>query len=285
MKPILHTMLVVTMAVTACSPADPQASPPTGSSEQTLTVDGRERMYRVFRPKGLAEPAPLVLVLHGWGFSAQQAEQDYGWNALAAKHRFVVVYPEGVGASWNAGGDCCGPAADDDVDDVAFITELVDHLHDAEMVDPRRLFVAGFSNGGALAYTLACATDRFAAIGTVAASQVGDCERPRPTSVFHVHGTADTIVRFDGAPAVMPGALAVPSLVKTWRKINECTTPEVARRGTVKTSAADCADGREVTLVLVAEEAHTWPGHADSSSDWDATAAMWRMFSRQSTEP
>ena len=143
--------------------------------------------------------------MHGWGFTAEQIERDYGWNVLAEKHGFVAVHPEGVGLSWNAAGACCGPAADNGVDDVAFVTAMVARLTRALPIDDERIYVAGMSNGGVLAYALACRTSLFAAIGVVAGTQVGQCDEPRPTSVMHVHGLADAIVRFDGGPAVVPG--------------------------------------------------------------------------------
>ena len=80
---------------------------------------------------------------------------------------------------------------DSGVDDVAFITAMVERLKRALPIDDRRVYAAGMSNGGVLAYALACRTSLFAAIGVVAGTQVGRCEDPRPTSVIHVHGLAD----------------------------------------------------------------------------------------------
>lgn len=248
------------------------------TSVLSLDIDGQPREFRVFRPERLQEPAALVVMIHGWGFTAEQIERDYGWNDLAERHQFVVAYPQGVGLSFNAAGDCCGPAADANVDDVAFITALVEHLRRVLPIDGKRIYAAGMSNGGVLAYALACRTSLFAAIGVVSGTQVGTCEEPRPTSVIQVHGLADDIVRFDGGQAVVPGARPILRVVAAWRRINECATPESSRRGPVVTIRTRCAGGREVTLVTINGEGHTWPGHAGSTAPWDATAELWRFF-------
>ncbi len=254
---------------------------PPGASVQAIEIDGEPRVFRVYRPKGLSAHAPLVLVVHGWGFTAEQIERDYGWNELAERQNFVVVHPEGIGLSWNAAGACCGPAADNGVDDVAFVTAMVARLTRALPIDDQQVYVAGMSNGGVLAYALACGTSLFAAIGVVAGTQVGRCDEPRPTSVIHVHGLADDIVRFDGGPAVVPGAQAVPRVLANWRRISSCHDPQESRRGPVVTARAACADDREVTLVTIQGEGHTWPGRAGSTAPWDATTEVWRFFSSQ----
>jgi polyhydroxybutyrate depolymerase len=283
-KLALVSSLAAVVLATGCGPTTSPGSTkvPVGATVQTVAIDGEPRAFRVYRPKGLSTSAPLVIVLHGWGFTAEQIEHDYGWNDVAELHRFVVVHPEGVGLSWNAAGDCCGPAADSGVDDVAFITGMVERLKRVLPIDDRRIYAAGFSNGGVLAYALACRTSLFAAIGVVAGTQVGGCEDPRPTSVIHVHGMADSIVRFDGGRAVVPGARPVSQVMAYWRRANQCQKPNQSRRGPVVTVRAGCADDREVTLVTIDDEGHFWPGRAGSLAPWDATEELWKMFSRHS---
>ena len=281
--PLLALILpLVAVAMSAgCTAGAPQnvSMVPGETSVQTIEIDGEPREFRVFRPEKLQDAAPLVVMIHGWGFTAEQIERDYGWNDVAKKHQFVVAYPQGVGLSFNAAGDCCGPAADNDVDDLAFMTAMVERLTKALPIDDDRVYAAGMSNGGVMAYSLACRTSLFAAIGVVAGTQVGGCREPRPTSVIQVHGLADTIVRFDGGPAVVPGAQPVSRVVANWRRITMCQEPERSRRGPVTTARAECADNREVTLVTIDGEGHTWPGHAGSTAPWDATTELWKFFS------
>lgn len=283
---LLLALVLTTGAAAGCGRpvATTPAAIPQGSSLQTIDVDGTTRQFRVYRPARLSGPTPLVLVLHGWGFTAAQIERDYGWNDVADKHRFVVVYPQGLERSWNAAGACCGPAAERQVDDVAFITTMIDRLSQALPVDDQRIYAAGMSNGGVFAYALACRTTHFAAISAVAATQVGACQRPRPTSVLHVHGLADPLVRYNGSAAIVPGAQPVPVVVGRWLRINRCQPPQQSRDGRVAIGRAACAHDREVMLVVIAGEGHTWPGRAGSRAPWDTTGEVWTFFSRHSLQ-
>src|SRR5438552_2543522 len=173
---------------------------PLPSVGRTLSAGGRERSYRLYRPRSVeaGRPAPLVVVLHGGFGSAGQAEQAYGWDDLADRHGFLVAYPDGVGRSWNAGW-CCGAARTHAVDDVGFVGGLVAEIAAGDGVDPRRVFAAGVSNGGMLAYRIACdSPGLLAAIGVVAGTMVCDCLQPRSVSLLHIHGLEDRSVPFWG---------------------------------------------------------------------------------------
>lgn len=243
-----------------------------GSTMHTTTFGGLDRSYRVYIPDGVATPAPLVVMLHGGFGSAGQAERAYGWNELADTAKFVVAYPDGVGRAWNVGG-CCGRPGRENVDDVGFINAVVDEVGNNVNIDRARVFATGISNGGMMAYALACNTDTFAAIGPDAATQLDACAAPRPTSVMHIHGTADRSVRYDGQPgggvAHIDGPL-VADLNAFWRNVDRCAPPEVSSDGSVTTSRAECADGRGVTLVTVDGGGHEWPAFA--------TDTLWQFF-------
>jgi len=274
----LAIALVAACLATGCG-RPPMSDPiPKGASVQRISVDGQDRTFRMFHPENLREPAPLVVMMHGWGFTAEHAQTHYGWDDVAANEEFVVAYPLGVGDSWNAGGGCCGPAEQGGVDDVAFITEMIERLQDMLPIDDRRIYAAGMSNGGVMAYALACRMPMFAAIGAVAATQLGECDSPHRTSVIHVHGLADPIVTYDGKAGLFAGTPAVPTVVGNWRRIDDCAKPETTRRPPVTMTRTRCADDREVTLVAIEGEGHTWPGHDGSRAPWDATTELWRMF-------
>ena len=109
-----------------------------GSTEGTLrTADGRDRTYHLYVPPNLepGTPVPLLVALHGGTGWGTQFEQNSGFDQLADRYGFIVVYPDGVGVgrngtalrTWNGGG-CCGPAARQEVDDVGFIRQLVEQL-------------------------------------------------------------------------------------------------------------------------------------------------------------
>jgi polyhydroxybutyrate depolymerase len=268
--------------------ADPGQPLPSGASSQRLVVDGLERSYRAYRPPDLTDPAPLVLVLHGGGGSAAQAEVTFGWTELAQREGFVVVHPEGVRRTWNTDGGCCGRAAAQDVDDVAFLTEVVEAIARRVTVDPDRVFVTGMSNGAMMSYTLACATDVFAAIAPVAGTMLVDCREPSPVSVFHLHGTADTSVRMDGEAGAGPASVDGPPIadvVDFWRRVDGCLEPSEVSAGPVLRSVSGCDGGRSVELVTVEGAGHQWPGAEVSRPaadapfpDLDASEDIWRFF-------
>lgn len=284
----LAVSCLVLAACDAGQDAESSSGLSVGTSVQRLDVGDDERSYRVHRPTSPeAEPA-LVLVLHGGGGSARQAEESYGWTALADREGFLVVHPQGLHHTWNTGGGCCGRAAEQAVDDVAFLTAVVDDVARRTTVDMGRVFVTGMSNGAMMSYTLACSTDVFAAIAPVAGTMLADCTDPAPVSVFHLHGTADTSVRMDGEPGEGPAMVdgrPVEDVVAFWRAVDGCLAPTDVTAGPVHRSVSGCSDGRSVEFVTVDGAGHQWPGSSVVRAaadppypDLDATENIWRFF-------
>lgn len=285
-------------------PPNPVVSVSPGTSTHTLLVDGRQRTYRLYRPASLTPtgPVPLVVMLHGALGTGEQAESSYGWNAEADRSGFVVAYPDGTNRSWAVSPDCCGPPARDGVDDVGFIRQLVESVAGLVPLDRTRVYATGISNGGMLAYRLACDTTLFAAIGPVAATQLGPCPDPAPISVIHIHGTADRTVPYGGGPGqrdnggtgrnpVKLDGPPTPELIARWRTLDSCTAPTSSHTGAVTTSSATCPQGRGVDLVTVEGAGHQWPGAPGPgpgarrlfdldppAAAPDATATIWRFF-------
>ncbi|MFY1699676.1 MULTISPECIES: alpha/beta hydrolase family esterase [unclassified Solwaraspora] len=287
-------------------PTDPTGPggtpPPAGSSAQEITVDGYARTYRVYRPANLPTdgPVPLVVMLHGLLGSGEQAESWYGWNSAADAGGFVVAYPDSRNRAWAVSPECCGVSARDGVDDTAFVAAVVESLRGRLPVDPRRTYVAGISNGGMLAYRLACDTSIFAAVVAVSSTMLGDCPAPEPISVLHIHGTADETIPYTGGPGRWDGAgrdgvpgtvdgPPVPDLAQRWRQIDQCAAPRTSTEGTVTTVTASCPEGRAVTLITIAGAGHQWPGSRQRpagrllgldrpATELDATATGWQFF-------
>jgi polyhydroxybutyrate depolymerase len=264
-----------------------------GKSTQTVASGGRVRTFHLYRPPGLASPAPLVVMLHGGFGSGTQAEGAYGWDAEADAHHFLVAYPDGVNHAWNVGGGCCGTPAGSGVDDSAFIAAMVTQLRGELSLDPARLYATGISNGGMLAYHLACTSKLFAAIGPDSATQLGPCPAPAAVSVIHIHGTADHNIPYDGGPGTGPARIdgpSVASVISAWRTTDHCAAPSRTVAGVVTTSMAACADARAVELITIAGAGHQWPGgvshpaeerllHLDPpSSALNATDVIWNFF-------
>lgn len=250
-----------------------------------LTVGGRERRYLLRLPPSTKGPLPLVLNFHGWLESAALQEKLSFMTEAAAARGMAVVYPEGLGESWNAGG-CCGLAWETRVDDVAFVRALVRELTGTLCVDARRIFAAGMSNGALFSDRLACeASDVFAAIAPVAGTEsLPSCRPPRAVPVMAFHGTWDFVVPYRGLGG-FPGAL---ELSARWAERDGCASPAARRvyeRGDTRCDAADrCRGGTEVVLCTVERGGHTWPGGAivphlgHTTSDLDATEAMLDFF-------
>lgn len=266
-----------TAAPTAAS-ITPGAPLSAGHSVRAVTVDGAERTFRVYRPERLAEPAPLVLVFHGFGGEAAQMVSATGWPDVADEGGAVVVFPEGVGRSFNGGG-CCGEADGNAVDDVAAALAMIDDVSAAASIDADRVYSTGFSNGGYMSYRLACETDRFAAIAPVAGSRLVPCESPEPTSLLHIHGLADQRVPAQGETrdgVVIP---PVEDVVSDWRQALDCgpATESTGADGELRRTSTTCPDGRAVDLVTLESFAHSWPQATDGL---DATTAAWDFFSQ-----
>src|SRR5437763_11962372 len=140
----------------------------------SLAVDGLKRSYFVHVPAKIdaGRPAAVIVALHGATMNAPMMSWFTGLNEKADEAGFIVVYPNGTGShaslTWN-GGNCCGPAMQNNIDDVSFIRTMLDELSRTLPVDPDRVFATGMSNGAVMADRLASElADRFAAIAPVA---------------------------------------------------------------------------------------------------------------------
>lgn len=269
-----------------------------GTTEGALEVDGIERTYRLHVPDGIGDgPAPLVVALHGGGGSADQFAGENGLEELADEEQFVVVHPDGSEGgrlglqTWNAG-DCCGPAADGDVDDVGFVRALVEELGAELPIDPDRVYALGHSNGAMLSYRLACeAADVFAAIGSQAgALGVDTCAPAQPVAFLHVHGTADTNVPLEGGIGSGVAGVSFRSTIgsiETLVAAQGCDDEPVDAiddaNPDLSTSTWSCPGGAEVQLALVDSGAHGWFGgpradRRDGPAGVDSTALIWTFL-------
>lgn len=284
-------------AATERPPALIQAGASTGSIE----VKGVSRSFRLYIPNSLqaSQPAALVIALHGGLGSPEQFRQSSRFDEAAEAHGFAAVYPEGIGRTWN-GGRCCGQAAREDIDDVAFIAALIDYLSGQLDVDPARIFAAGHSNGGIMAFRLACElSEEIAAIVAVAGSlEIGSCTPTRPVAVLAIHGDADLNHPLEGGTG--PNSIAgVPfnSLaysMEALRTANACSAgTDTSREGAVTTTVwQGCRPGGDTSQKIIAGASHAWPGATRAGSlpageptrALDATEEVWRFFEAHGRE-
>lgn len=192
----------------------------------SVRAGGLERTYRVFVPDRPQEKAPVVLVFHGGFGTGAGAAALTGFDAQAARRGFIAVYPDGIGRTWNAG-PCCGPADRLGVDDIGFVSSLLNKLARQHSIDRRRIYATGISNGGLFSYALACnLSGRIAAAAPVASTLNTECAPSRPVSILHIHGLDDQNLPFAGGDGPR-GFLDVdwPSAqagIDRWRELNAC---------------------------------------------------------------
>jgi len=258
----------------------------------TLHTGGLDRTFDVHVPASYdaTRPTPIVLDFHGYTSNAQQEALLSGMNTKADAAGFIAVHAQGTGASpsWNAGA-CCGEAASNKVDDIGFVNAILDDLESELCVDEHRIYATGMSNGGFLSHRIGCEmSDRVAAIAPVAGVLgVPTCAPARPMPVMHFHGTADTLVPYDGNASM--GFPAVLDTFHGWATRDGCTgEPSVTFQKGDSTcqTYATCAGGAEVTLCTVTDGGHTWPGGfaipglGKTTTDLSATDAMWSFFEK-----
>jgi len=168
---------------------------------------------------------PLVIALAGKGVAVADFQRWAGFDAVADREGFVVVYPDAVEKEWSYGRPIVQPmpgVAGQTVDDVGFIARLLGELITRKIVDPARVYVVGSSRGGYLTYTLACAmSDRIAAaaayIATMTEFQREDCRPARPVPLMVIAGTDDPANPYAGWRGLRGRLLSVTDTLEFWR--------------------------------------------------------------------
>jgi len=282
-----------------------------GDHTFTLKHGGRERSYIVHVPPNAAQPAAVVISLHGGGGNAAAHQAYVRTDALADREGFVVVYPNGTGPTaaaklltWNAG-TCCGYAQAHDVDDVGFVAALLDDLAARTPIDAKRVFATGMSNGAMMSYRLGAERpDRIAAIAPVAGAMVFAGAIRQPVPVLHIHSVDDPRALYAGGwgppfPMTQQRVLhpAVEATLARWAKANRCQGEPRAAEPIHGTGAAASHTATPVAWAGCAAPlrhwkltgaGHVWPGGqpktltrilGPGTDVIDANEEIWRFFS------
>ncbi|MFN8563505.1 MAG: alpha/beta fold hydrolase [Anaerolineae bacterium] len=257
-----------------------------------------DRFYNVYIPFGysdLGDPVALVIVMHGAGGSGAGTESFTGFDLLADREHFVVVYPDGVNNGWND--DRVGNPGISAVDDVRFLDRIVDFMTHSLNIDPLRVYAAGYSMGGMMSYRVGCELPQhFAAVASVASTMpiylIDNCTDTPPVPVLVFEGTDDPVVPWMGIPG---GYLSAAQTIGFWRDHNACTgslsveiLPDIVADDytvVMRQQVSECA--ADIVLYGVYFGGHTWPGHpidtqirlGQTSRDIDATGLIWEFFS------
>lgn len=263
-------------------------------SNGVIVSSGEKREYVLYVPRSYdgSKRVPLVISLHGAGGWPVQQLQLSGWNRLAEREGFLVVYPAGIAGFgpriWHTSGSRA-------TRNVRFISDLIDKLEREYAIDRERIYVNGLSNGGGMSFVLSCTiSHRIAAVGLVSSAQMVPwtwCTDRRPVPMIAFHGTADRMAPYDGGASWIGPVpfLSIPKFAAGWARRNGCAPVAVETRPAADVTRREygqCTGGAAVVLYTLHGGGHVWPGGAPlpawfagpDSGTVDATREMWAFF-------
>jgi polyhydroxybutyrate depolymerase len=270
-------------------------------SNGRIDIDGQTRSYVVYEPDSYNtnERTALVLSLHGFSDWPMHHMRMSGWNHIADKEGFIVVYPMGTGfpLRW----DAYATTQEDGTPnaDLEFLRSLIAEMQDSYNIDRQQIFVNGLSNGAGMTQLLACSLgEKITAVGGVAGFYMfpwAQCEAKNPIPAMLFHGTGDEIVPYFGGFYERTGENfpVLPEFAENWAARNGCdlqasetqVSPSVTR-----SVYNNCDAGADVALYTIENGGHSWPGGCclpkwivgETTQEIDASALMWAFYQEQS---
>lgn len=262
----------------------------------SIMSGGISRSYRLYIPSiynASNPPCPLIINMHGYTSNASQQQSYTNFMPIADTANFLMVYPQGTldnnGITfWNAG------VNNGLVDDLGFLSNLIDTLSTQYNINPNRVYSTGFSMGGFMSHVLACAlNNKIAAIASVSGTFFTYQFPYTPNKtvpIMHIHGTADGTVPY----AQGGNMIGVDNTINFWVNNNNCnTTPvftSVPNTSTTDNSTAEHylytnnGNTTPVEFYKIIGGEHTWPGAINFGSttnqDVKASKEIWRFFNQ-----
>jgi polyhydroxybutyrate depolymerase len=308
------------ISATAGGPAN-QPVPAPGNHNETLVLGtGAKKMTRTFTvhvPPGFdgKSKVAVVFMLHGAGGSGEGAISQTGWDVKSDHEGFIAVFPDGTSSHptlpakfltnprlWNDGSGR-GAIGVDKVDDLGFISAMIDFLEASYAADPSRIYCTGFSNGASMTFSVGLnLANRIAAIAPVAGHfWESEQQLTYPVPLLYIVGTDDPLNPLGGGKVKLPWETVenrppVEDSLKEWERMLECG-PEVqtARsKGVLEVAYDQCAKGGEVEYYRVTGLGHIWPGGKSRLSEkWvgkpsdalNATDVIWEFFKAHPRTP
>ena len=263
------------------------------TTNHTIQHNGITREYRLYVPAiyNAANPVPLVFNLHGYT-SDNLAQEFYGdFRPIADTANFIIVHPNGTfdqsGNRWWNAFDTPG------VDDVGFISAVIDEVSGSYSIDLDCVYSTGMSNGGYMSYELACSLgNKIAAVASVTGSMTTtkliSCNPLKPTPAMQIHGTLDPTVPYNGNAQ----SGAIEDVVDFWvNQTGSNTTPQFTAVPNINTTDGCTAEhyvysggqnNASVEFYKIIDGGHTWPGApvtiGTTNQDFDASTEIWRFF-------
>jgi len=249
---------------------------------------------------------PVVLALHGGQGSAQIMRTNSGFDQVARKNGFMVVYPEGTDFgndrhAWNTGFLLRRQVQN--ADDIAYLDMLIDKLIDEHGADPTRIYMTGGSNGGMMTFVYAVArSERLAAVAPVVASMFSFDTKPKhPLPILIINGAKDDEVPIEGGMSRNPLVRraqdapykSIDQVVEFWVQVNKSQSPPTVEKvGTLTTTSyTSSADGAPTELIVDSVGGHGWPGtrarreNTTPITAFSGAEKVWDFFKEKKREP
>ncbi len=214
-------------------------TPAKGMHTSIMRYGGLDRKYMYYIPESYnpKSKTPIVFFIHGMGASAQIAVNVVGpqFNARAERDKAIVIYPDAYMKHWN---DMLGGSypLTEMVDDVGYISSLIDIFVKDFKADPRRVYISGSSNGGMMTYRLSVAIpEKITAIAPfisdISPNVAAQFPKAPPLPIIMTNGTADPTIKWEGGIVKVTGnteLLSTEKNVEYWRIRNGAKAePEV----------------------------------------------------------
>ena len=249
------------------------------AAADSIAINGVTRSYTAQLPDN--KPAALVIVLHGNTQTGADMAARTAWPAVAKREGFGVVFPDGLNRAWadlRPNTKRAGRAPPAGTDDVGFIVALIEKYTADGAADPKRIYLTGLSNGGAMTMTTVCArAGLFAAAAPVIFNLTDDmanaCHPSKPVPMLMINGSADPLIPYQGGRGTSRFAVAgfwsTERTFAFWRSVNGCDAQDAAALDlphrdpsdptTVTRIASHCPPGRDVVLYRVNSGGHRMP--------------------------
>jgi polyhydroxybutyrate depolymerase len=294
---LLILLLLAGGNVNSCFGAVGASGLPSGNYNRTITVGNMERTFHFHIPPRGASGAPLLILFHGGGGTGLGIERDTNMNYYSDTNGFVSVYPDGYKNHWDDGRIV---PARPNVDDVAFVVEIINHLQRELGYDQAKIYAVGYSDGGLFTQRLtfvlpgqfAAAAMVCAPENTVLVSQYGHGHPPTP--VLFMLGTSDPNMPWFGGGIAWGSVISANATVNSWVRANECRVPPLRDKLANVDPSDGCRaeldyyepgpHGNDVAFYRIIGGGHTWPGGTvpskkhilgNTCEDFSASKAIW----------
>ncbi len=279
-------------------------------SKETLIWQDIKRSYLIYVPKNYdsSNPVPLLFHLHGGGGTGKGTiKLTFGkFNQLADEKNFIAVYPNAIKRNWNDGRLANLKPGMEFVDDVGFITAIVEKIKSQYRIDMQKIFVTGMSNGGFMTSRLLCDKSEIFRGGailtaTLSVDYINKCKPTVPVGVMIINGTEDPLVPYNGGHVMVlnksRGAIvATDVLVDFWKNQLNCDNKKTQilpnkdpNDGSVveMLQFETCKEKSSLVLYKIIDGGHTWPGGKQylskkiigtTNRDFNACEIIWSFF-------